>query len=143
MVTHALARQVRGFALALRVSYCGVSPVRARQIRGLRAVFPLSAFPQNASFACVHFGAQNFLLNTGAKICSLSPPGDYRNRADKTWKRSYVSILSANDDMWRLQHRVAPHHQRSGYAAQNAFSFFREKEGKKEVGFAYLNVVTT
>ena len=63
-----------------------------------------------------------FLLNTGVKICSLSPPGDYRNRADKTWKRSYVSILSANDDMRRSQHLVSPHHQRSGYAAQNAFS---------------------
>ena len=54
-----------------------------------------------------------------------------------------MSILSANDDMWRLQHLVSPHHQRSGYAAQNAFSCIREKQGKKEVAFAYIDVVAT
>ena len=84
MVTHALARQVGGFALALRVSYCGVSPVRARQVRGLRAVFPLSAFPQNTRFAPVHGGTHNFFTEYRCEDLFPAPPGDYRNRADET-----------------------------------------------------------
>ena len=91
---------------------------------------------------CARWHTQLF-TEYSVKNCSPSPPGDYRNRADLTWQWSCMSIFSAKDDMVRLQHLVSPHHQRSGYAAQNAFSFFREKEGKKEVGFAYLNVVTT